>query len=499
MTVTYMEHRRIYRNPFSFAICGFRYLLFAGVVCLQGPFLSCCGVYASTVFATNVNESLHLYADPKVQVGLRQINAHWVRGFDEHVLTRIGQGKPNADTNARLSAIRHAAESGYKVIYSLKFNMDGHPSRGYITDYSPGSEREQGVFLAVRELLDVMAPYIDILVVGNEPFAETNPSDFARTVQSDWADSGISGYPLVIFYDRISDHILRYIQSDPDTFGHLQVYCGATQSLHNRTQTAINTWIKAFIEMVDRKDGLSGLDVHIHTEDLIGGSPDRHYSQSRRNLEIVRQFTQKPLLVTEFSLVWRYRFFLSESLGADRKGRQFAAQYGHPPAMKVYAYLNLCRDPPRPQQEWLDFLDSRRWWEPDYLKHMHQLFSEFNVRYAAYRFIHNRPWTVTPDSVPWHLNAMLHVLADPFEDGRFAETPAFAEDFRRLNAPVFDSQIVHLPFAGHYSDRVCTRLLSSNGRGGMPELPIYNRQLTIPEIGATDQSFHNRYNLESVQ
>lgn len=421
---------------FASAIRRSCYFMLTGVFCFLGATFIPCKVHAWTVFSTNVNEQLQHYADTEAHAALRQINARWVRGFDEHVLTRIGQGKPNPDTDARLGGIKAAAEAGYKVIYSLKFNMDGHPSRGLITDYYPGSEREQGLFAAVEDLLDVMAPYINILVVGNEPFAETNPSDVARSYQSDWG-GGIGGYPLVIFYDRVSDYVLDLLQSNPDKFGHIEVYCGATQSLHNRTQSAINTWIKAFIEMVDQKDGLVGLDVHIHTEDLTDGVADPTYPQSRRNLEIVRQFTQKPLLVTEFSLVWRYKAHLSENLGADETGLQFAAQYGYEPGMKVYDYLNFCRDNPRPQQEWSDFLNSRRWWEPDYLAHMHQLFTEFNVTYAAYRFWYVGRWTVTPDSNPWNLNAMLHVFAEPFEDGRLAEAPHFAEDFRRLNAHIF--------------------------------------------------------------
>jgi hypothetical protein len=115
----------------------------------------------------NYNGVARAYSRPDVAL----TEAKWVRAFvDVRKLQQSGAGAIMSDPD--LDAIVRMHDDGSKIILNLKFDFADAPFPSDPT--SPD-------FLALRafttELLKRVFPSIDIIVVGNEPFIESNPQN----------------------------------------------------------------------------------------------------------------------------------------------------------------------------------------------------------------------------------------------------------------------------------------------------------------------------------
>lgn len=107
---------------------------------------------------------------------LNQVNATWLRGFlDMHLL-----GDQDPSQNPDIQGILEAKAHGRRTILNLKWNYHTQP---FPTSGSAAMTQELD---QLNRLLPVVVGKVDILVIGNEPFIETEPSQ--------------SGQPLIVFY-----------------------------------------------------------------------------------------------------------------------------------------------------------------------------------------------------------------------------------------------------------------------------------------------------------
>lgn len=116
---------------------------------------------AQAALGANYNESLTQIDERE----LAQVNAEWVRGFlDMH---QLGDRDPSQDANVR--ALLAEKQRGCSVILSLKWNY-------HDIDFPDLGSMVMDTELArLRRILPVVLGKVDILVVGNEPFIESEP------------------------------------------------------------------------------------------------------------------------------------------------------------------------------------------------------------------------------------------------------------------------------------------------------------------------------------
>jgi hypothetical protein len=104
----------------------------------------------------------------------------------------------------------------------------------------------------LNRLLPVVMGKVDILVIGNEPFIETERSQ--------------NGQPLMDFYQTMANDVIGYWKSHPDAARATRLYMGAFTRLdqqQNRTPAA--QWMLRYIAS---QPELSGPDLHMHMPHL---------------------------------------------------------------------------------------------------------------------------------------------------------------------------------------------------------------------------------------
>jgi hypothetical protein len=142
-------------------------------------------------FGGNVNERSH-WLEPAL---LDQTKTTWVRGF--FPASEFMSGDRSYETDKGLLALRRAADSGHKVILSIKWDCAQNGNAGPVP--APGSAQEQAWFGFADKLAAATAGKISILVVLNELFIDTQKPDL---------EPGPDGQvPMVRFLRRLVDHL----------------------------------------------------------------------------------------------------------------------------------------------------------------------------------------------------------------------------------------------------------------------------------------------------
>jgi|GEM_PF-834808 len=362
----------------------------------------------------NVNERP---IDFDVQL-MKRANAKWGRAFAPVV--SMFDGRVNPALDAGLVRFKQTAESGFHMILSLKHDFTGSRLP------PPDSEGEREYFGYVRSLLAELAPYADIIVIGNEPFLETHAADMRY-------DAGWGGYPINIFYERLTALVYDFLQQDP-ALSHVPIYIGAFNQLHapamrNRAD------VQRMLRFAEDDPRIAGIDLHPHVAD---------YAQMEQQLEFARQYVTKPVIVTEWSLVWRYKQYNTERLGAHAAGREFASKYGLDPEMRVYEYINRITAAPVPEEQFHEFLMSRHWFDPALISKSYDLFAKYDVAVATYAFITpgTGPANFGPNYDPWILNRMYIPRMAYTVTGEVAANYGFLEEFARLSGSAY--AVVHI-------------------------------------------------------
>jgi hypothetical protein len=339
-------------------------------------------------FGGNVNERSH-WLEPAL---LDQTKTTWVRGF--FPASEFMSGERSYKTDKGLLALKRAADSGHNVILSIKWDCAQEGKAGPVP--APGSPQEQAWFGFADKLMAATTGKLSMLVVLNELYIDTQKPDL---------EPGPDGQvPMVRFLRRLVDHLSAedLVASDGKP---LRIYAGGFTRL-DRPEMQDNVATRQMLQWISSDPHIAGADFHIHEPDM---------ETSRQSIEFMhRNVPSKPLIVTEFSLVFAWKEHLADEIGSGAAGKDFAKQYGVSPHLSVADFCNHSFENPVSEQEWHDFLKSQPWFDGHYLDEIGALMSADGVTVATYAFTLNpvedagaKPFHVAPDKAPWFLNDIL--------------------------------------------------------------------------------------------
>ena len=132
--------------------------------------------FSQEALGVNYNQFLESIQEQE----LNQVHTTWLRGFlDMHLL-----GDQDPSQNPNIQAILEAKAHGRRTILNLKWNYHTQP---FPTAGSAAMTQELD---QLNRVLPVVMGNVDILVIGNEPFIETEASQ--------------SGQPLIVCYQTMA-------------------------------------------------------------------------------------------------------------------------------------------------------------------------------------------------------------------------------------------------------------------------------------------------------
>lgn len=293
----------------------------------------------------------------------------WVRAFID--VTRLqGLGEAAIATDPDVVGFKKIRAAGFKVILNLKYDYSG-------SDF-PSNVNSQA-FIDIRafttKVLNEVYGSTDIIVVGNEPFIESDPVDRDND--------------LFLFYRQMSNHVITYNQARRA----IPLYVGAFNNLQNpnwQTQATVN-----LIGYAKNTPNVTGIDLHMHTGSV---------AEMGQAIDWARGVLgpTKKMISTEFSLKNHFRAKLNEPISGT-----FASQYGVNPGWKVWQYLNHSLQSPRPRPEWVAFLQSSYWFMNVRmsLENADILFDQKGLVVATYALRQSQA-SITATTDPWMLNGI---------------------------------------------------------------------------------------------
>lgn len=332
----------------------------------------------------NTNENFQ-WATPQT---LQRTHTTWVRGF--FPASEFISGKRSYSSDPAIQALKNAAESGHKVLLSIKWdstNGDFGPMP------KPGSQEERVAFGFVDQLLDATRGRISALVVINELCIDTLPSDLLP---------GPDGkVPVIAFLRRVVQHIDAGNRTSASG-GKLPIFAGGMTRLDlPKTQQSMAT--KLMIRWINEDPKLTGADFHLHQPSISSAETALRF--------IHRAIPDKPLVTTEFSLVFQWKAHLDDKVGSTARGREFSKTYGLEPRMTVAQFLTEVFERPVRVREWHDFLASQPWFDGHYLAQIIPRLQANGVKIATYALTWNpepvaHRRIVSKETIPWFLNPL---------------------------------------------------------------------------------------------
>lgn len=313
-------------------------------------------------------------------------------------------GNQDPAQNPNIQAILKAKAHGRRTILNLKWNYE---TADFPTPGSAGMTQELD---QLNQVLPVVMGKVDILVIGNEPFIETQSTQ--------------SGQPLIAFYQTMANDVIGYWSSHPDAQPATRLYMGAFTRLDlvaNRTPA-----VQWMLQYIASHQELSGPDLHMHM-------PNFAANQIMLSYVLPWLRPDQKFLVTEFSLVLLWYQHLSDAVTPD-----FTSRYNLPTPLKVYQFINLALQNPVPDAEWQDFLMACPW----YMAHREFLLNAYNLfrgtgRLGVANYGMLQSWTkrqqFTAQSMPWLLNALFaSATVQPGRNASAAENFPWAKEFTNL-------------------------------------------------------------------
>lgn len=329
---------------------------------------------------------------------LATARADWVRGFV--TMPQLDDG-PAAD-NSSISTILEARERGHSTIMSLKFP---YGDKAFPT---PGSPEMAIELQRLDQALPLIMGTVDIVVVGNEPFIESQPTD---------RDASLN-----VFYETMARHVINFRaeQCGPDC--PTDVYMGALNRLDlpDRLTPAAERWMTFVRETPE----ISGTDIHPHL-------PSLEASRAFLDFILPRMRPDQTFLATEFSIVWYWKQHLSDPVDPA-----FLNRYGMDADLLAWEVIAQAIENPFPEEQWRDFLRSSPWFadQQTFLCDQMEIFRSTNrLAVATYGFRQDEPMTTNfgPDKTPWLLNSVFAVrTVQPGQDG--LSHGYWVDDFRAL-------------------------------------------------------------------
>ncbi len=364
-------------------------LALIALLCLTAPASALSQAMGSNLeLGGNVNE----HPDWLTPGVLAQTRTTWVRTFIP--ASEFISGRRSYQDDPGLEQLRAAARSGHKVILSIKWDCNPKRKPG-IRIPAPGSKEEQTWFKFADNLIAATSGSVSILVVENELFIDTLPQDLVP---------GPDGQvPVVRFLKRLVDHIAATHPLDADGKP-LPIYAGGFTRL-DQEKSRQQTSLRPMLDWINNDPNIAGCDFHLHQPDV---------ATSRDALEFMHQSVpNKPLIITEFSLVWKWSRNLADHIDASPAGAAFDKKYGLTHGATVADFFNAAHEHPVPEAEWNEFLASQPWFEPHYLDEIGPLMQENGVKVATYALtlnpLRSRVNTppITEDTKAWFLNNLL--------------------------------------------------------------------------------------------
>lgn len=349
----------------------------------------------------NFNEFLHT-AKPEA-LGAARVG--WVRGFLP-ALDFI-EGRRDLATDPGLAAFRAAAAAGRRVALTIKWDFLRHRARVP----APDSERERACFAFALEVVQKGRP--DLLLLINEYFPDT--------MEEDTLPDATGGIPMVTFLKRLAAHVHAANPRDPRG-SPLPVSCGGFTRL-DLARMQGHPSVRALLPWLASSPHFGYVNFHLHHQSL---------EQFSTALEFLRKnVAAKPLIVTEFSLVWRYKAHLGDALDASKAGRDFARAQSLPDTTTVLDFINSAMRKRVPEATWQAFLNSQPWYDPGFLRKSAALMERHGVVLATYAFLSESSGAIRPlreGDTPWRLNP---IFAERFAVSSDPARPAVNPDFFR--------------------------------------------------------------------
>jgi hypothetical protein len=346
-----------------------------------------------------------------------QAHVSWVRGFVPAF--QFMRGERSFDTDPGLKALNTAARSGRHVILSIKWDCKGRGDDGRVPP--PNSAKEKNWFQFADGLLNATRGNISVLVIDNELLIDTQQADL---------ESAVDGQiPMVVFLQRLAAHVAAEHRTAADGES-LPIFAGGWTRLDLNGQRKLPA-TRASIEWVERDPNISGADYHLH-------EPDMRTTEEAMQF-VHEQIPNKPLIVTEFSLVWKWKAHLVDRVTATPAGVSFVHRYSLPAGLTVAEFLTGAFQSQVSQAEWNDFLASQPWFEPDYLERVVPKMAANGIVVATYAFTLN-PFPsagapthrVDSNIAPWFLNDLfVPTLVEAPSSTRAAENYGMFDSFVR--------------------------------------------------------------------
>lgn len=363
--------------------------------------------HAPLEIGVNVNERPHWLKDRL----LERSQTEWTRAFIE--ASHYIKGERSLSDDFRIEALKRVADDGYKILLSIKWNLK---EAGWRVP-EPGSEQEKQWFKFAGNLLDELEGELSILVLVNEITIDTPRGDLQPNEQ------GV--IPFVRFQKRLLDYISK--QNPRSAQGNaLSIYTGGFTRL-DKKRLQDHPANRAMFQWINSDDRLEGADFHMHQPD---------YKTSLEAADFIRkQIPHKPFIVTEFSLVWKWKAHLTDKIGSTESGRDFADRFGVDPEITVAEYASRAFSNPVPEKEWQAFMKSQPWFEPHYLEIMGRLMERHGVEVATYAFTQHpdtdQGWNITPQTDPWFIQQLFMPRVAKTESGITAVNYGLFESFLR--------------------------------------------------------------------
>lgn len=348
----------------------------AVAACLSA--LVCTGADARMVLGANVNEH-GVALEPEL---LEQSQTALVRSF--FPASPFIKGKRNLENDDDLRTLKRAGASGQKVILCLKWDFE----RAGWRVPEPDSELEQRCFAWADALIRELDGYLVALETVNEVTVDTLPEDMLPDANGD--------IPMPRFLNRLVAHL--HAKEHKGFYGTpLALFSGGFTRLEQKRMQS-NPGVQALLDWIETDARVTGANFHIHMSDFKGFEEYLNYIRTR--------VVAKPYIVTEFSMVWKYKEHLNKPVSDSPKGSSFLRRYRYPEHLTVREYINAAIGTPVSQQEWNEFLTSQDWYDPGFLHAACKVMEDHGVVIATFAFQQDSSGgrELAPDTTPWIIN-----------------------------------------------------------------------------------------------
>lgn len=314
-----------------------------------------------------------------------------------------------------------------------------------------GSRQEAALFTYLDTLLAKLLPAADIIVAGNEPFINTLPEDWQRSMVNVNAP-----IPIVEFYKRVAEHINNYMVSKGVRSKH-KIYMGAFTHVYGSAMQN-EPAVLQLLDFARTTDYIDGVDIHTHVKTM---------DEMKESFDFISAHVpNKPITDTEYTYVFSQALHINDLLSLnDTKpfagNHSFLEKYANATATKqirgvkwindvrypvtvalgqrkytatttINDYMAMALVDPVPQSEWNDLMRSRSWTIDHYIASSNALFKHYNVNGATFGLTQGEEPNLR-NGTPWYMNGLYVPALVQLMGGLPAGNYQYLTDFQKLN------------------------------------------------------------------